>query len=161
MSAYQFGRWTNLSHRAWALDAEIGYQWNKLLFRPWIRIVYYRSSGDDDMIGIFSVAPSGRLYAKFPFYNQMNIQDIFLEFIVFPTLLFGREQQLVCFPRRFLDGRFLGSVLVVAGKNYRISRRSARASVICRKLAGKLTLDSGYRSMIFWYGAALERFSFN
>lgn len=90
MGAYQFGRWTNLSHRAWALDAEVGYQWNKLPFRPWVRAVYYRSSGDDDAQDgqhrtFFSAVPSGRLYAKFPFYNQMNIQDIFLEFIVFPT----------------------------------------------------------------------------
>lgn len=30
-----------------------------------------------------------------------------------------------------------------------------RGSEICRNLTGKLTLDSGYRSMIFWYGAAL------
>lgn len=30
-----------------------------------------------------------------------------------------------------------------------------KAGKFCRKLAGKLTLDSGYRSMIFWYGAAL------
>ncbi|QOJ10207.1 alginate export family protein [Nitrosomonas sp. H1_AOB3] len=90
MGAYQFGSWTNLSHRAWAFDAEVGYQWHKLPFKPWVRAVYYRSSGDGNAHDgrhqtFFSAVPSGRLYAKFPFYNQMNIQDIFFEFIAFPT----------------------------------------------------------------------------
>ncbi len=88
--SYQFGNWTNQSHQAWAIGAEAGYQWHKLPLRPWLRAVYYRSSGDDDARDgkhqtFFSAVPSGRLYAKFPFFNQMNIQDIFLEVIVSPA----------------------------------------------------------------------------
>ncbi|UJP05132.1 MAG: alginate export family protein [Nitrosomonas sp.] len=88
--AYQFGRWTSQSHRAWAIAAEAGYQWTQLPLKPWLRAVYYRSSGDGDMNDnthqtYFSAVPSGRLYAKFPFYNLMNIQDAFVEFITFPT----------------------------------------------------------------------------
>lgn len=90
MGAYQFGNWTNLTHQAWAIGAETGYQWHRLPLKPWLRAVFYRSSGDSDARDgrhqtFFSAVPSGRLYAKFPFFNQMNIQDIFLEIIVSPA----------------------------------------------------------------------------
>lgn len=85
-AAYQFGHWTSQPHRAWAIAAEAGYQWTQLPLRPWLRAVYYRSSGDSDPHDgqhqtYFSGVPSGRLYAKFPFYNLMNIQDAFVEII--------------------------------------------------------------------------------
>lgn len=85
-TAYQFGEWTSQSHRAWAVAAEAGYQWTQLPLKPWLRAVYYRSSGDSDPHDgrhqtYFSGVPSGRLYAKFPFYNLMNIQDAFVEII--------------------------------------------------------------------------------
>lgn len=88
--AYQFGRWTNQDHQAWAISAELGYQWQKLRFKPWLRAVYYQSSGDGNPADnkhktFFSMVPSGRLFAKFPYYNLMNIQDMFIEFIVSPT----------------------------------------------------------------------------
>lgn len=88
--AYQFGRWTDQDHRAWAVSAELGYQWHKLLFKPWLRAVYYQSSGDGNAADnkhktFFSMVPSGRLFAKFPFYNLMNNRDIFIELIVSPT----------------------------------------------------------------------------
>lgn len=88
--AYQFGNWTDQSHQAWAIAAEAGYQWTSLSFKPWLRAVYYRSSGDnqaqdDKHQTYFSAVPSGRLYAKFPFYNLMNIQDAFVEIIASPT----------------------------------------------------------------------------
>lgn len=87
--AYQFGNWTDQSHQAWAISAEAGYQWTKLPFKPWLRAVYYRSSGDRNAQDgkhqtFFSAVPSGRLYAKFPFYNLMNIQDAFIEIIASP-----------------------------------------------------------------------------
>ena len=88
--AYQFGNWTGQSHQAWAIAAEAGYQWTNLPFKPWLRAVYYRSSGDshaqdDTHQTFFSAVPSGRLYAKFPFYNLMNIQDAFVELIASPA----------------------------------------------------------------------------
>ena len=88
--AYQFGRWTNQNHQAWAISAELGYQWHQLLFKPWLRAIYYQSSGDGNAEDnkhktFFSMVPSGRLFAKFPFLNLMNIRDIFVELIVSPT----------------------------------------------------------------------------
>jgi hypothetical protein len=88
--AYQFGDWTNQNQSAWAFDAELGYQRTDLPLKPWLRAVYYTSSGDnnagdDQHNTFFSMLPSGRQYAKFPFYNLMNVQDAFVQFITSPT----------------------------------------------------------------------------
>ncbi|SFK47516.1 Alginate export [Nitrosomonas aestuarii] len=88
--AYQFGRWTNQDHQAWAISAEVGYQWTHLPYKPWLRAIYYQSSGDGNAGDnkhktFFSLVPSGRIFAKFPFFDQMNIRDAFLEMIVTPT----------------------------------------------------------------------------
>jgi hypothetical protein len=88
--AYQFGNWTNQDHRAWAIAAEAGYQWSSLAFKPWLRALYFLSSGDDNAADgkhktYFTLLPSGRAYAKLPFYNLMNMQDAFLQMIVSPT----------------------------------------------------------------------------
>lgn len=88
--AYQFGDWTNLDQQAWAVDAEVGYQWTKLPLKPWLRAIYYLSSGDDNPTDskhktFFTALPSPRTYAKFPYYNMMNLQDAFVQMIVSPT----------------------------------------------------------------------------
>jgi hypothetical protein len=88
--AYQFGDWTNQDHQAWAISAEAGYQWTELPFKPWLRAIYFRSSGDDNAkdgrhTTFFTILPSGRAYAKLPFYNLMNLQDAFIQMTVSPT----------------------------------------------------------------------------
>jgi len=88
--AYQFGDWAGLNHQAGAIDAELGYQWDDVPLKPWIRAVYFRSSGDSNAGNgshgtFFQMLPTGRPFAKFPFYNLMNIQDAFAQFIVIPT----------------------------------------------------------------------------
>lgn len=88
--AYQFGDWGNLNQDAWAVTPEIGYQFTDVMFKPWLRAGYFRSSGDsnakDGTHGtFFQVLPTVRLYAKFPFFNLMNIQDVFAQFSVLPT----------------------------------------------------------------------------
>ncbi|SCY71518.1 Alginate export [Nitrosospira sp. Nl5] len=88
--AYQFGNWTNQDHQAWAIAAEAGYQWTQLPVKPWLRAIYFLSSGDDNAKDgmhntFFSMLPSGRAYAKLPFYNLMNLQDAFLQMTVSPT----------------------------------------------------------------------------
>jgi hypothetical protein len=88
--AYQFGDWAGLNHQAGAFDAELGYQWDKAPLKPWVRAVYFRSTGDgnasDGSHGtFFQILPTARAYAKLPFYNLMNIQDVFAQFIIIPT----------------------------------------------------------------------------
>ncbi len=88
--AYQFGDWTNLSQSAYAFATEVGYQWTDEFLKPWIRAGYSIGSGDtnskDGTHGtFFQIMPTVRLYAKFPFFNMMDTQDAFTQFIVTPT----------------------------------------------------------------------------
>ncbi|MGZ8248682.1 alginate export family protein, partial [Methylomagnum sp.] len=88
--AYQFGDWGNLNHSAWAATGELGYQFTDVSMKPWLRVGYFRSSGDDNAKDgshntFFQVMPTVRLYAKFPFFNLMNIQDAFAQVSIAPT----------------------------------------------------------------------------
>jgi hypothetical protein len=81
--AVQTGSWGALSQRAWSGFAEAGWQPRDVAFRPWIRGGYRYSSGDsdpaDDRNGTFyQVFGATRQYAKFPFYNLMNLTDAYL-----------------------------------------------------------------------------------
>ena len=78
----QTGTWGVLHHRANAWSVEAGWQ-PKLLspLKPWIRAGYHRGSGDkdpmDDKHGtFFQVLPTPRPYARFPFFNLMNNEDL-------------------------------------------------------------------------------------
>lgn len=87
--AGQFGSWGVLSHRAWAYAAEGGYQRKIRHFDPWLRAGYSMSSGDSNSSDgthqtFFQNLPTPRVYARFPFYNLMNNQDLFAEFIARP-----------------------------------------------------------------------------
>lgn len=87
----QFGQWGRLDHRAGAIAVEAGFQpagravsdlGGKL--KCWLRGGYFRSSGDGDPgdgdhTTYFTVLPTPRIYARFPFFNQMNNEDIFVE----------------------------------------------------------------------------------
>jgi hypothetical protein len=86
---YQFGRWTNLDQQAWALAAEAGYELAGMPLAPWLRAGYFRGSGDGDAADgthgtFFNVLPTVRIYANFPFYNLMNIEDRFVQLILSP-----------------------------------------------------------------------------
>jgi hypothetical protein len=88
--ALQAGGWGTLSHRAGSVAVEAGYQPRALpALKPWVRAGFQHSSGDGDPNDgkhgtFFQVLPTPRWYARFPFYNQMNIQDAFAQFILRP-----------------------------------------------------------------------------
>ncbi len=87
--ALQTGDWGALDHSGNALALEAGYQPTSKL-RPWLRAGYYRASGDGnaadgDHKTFFTPLPTPRLYARFPFYNQMNSEDLFAQLILRPT----------------------------------------------------------------------------
>ncbi|HWQ33259.1 MAG TPA: alginate export family protein [Blastocatellia bacterium] len=85
--AGQFGQWGRLDHRAGAIAAEAGYQFSGRLaekIKPWVRAGYFRSTGDGDATDTthgtyFQVLPTPRIYARFPFFNQMNNEDAFVQ----------------------------------------------------------------------------------
>jgi hypothetical protein len=84
----QLGRWGRLDHRARAIAAEGGYQLAGKT-KPWIRAGYFRSTGDGnsadgDHTTFFQMLPTPRVYARFPFYNLMNNEDVFVQFRMKP-----------------------------------------------------------------------------
>jgi hypothetical protein len=87
--AWQTGDWGALDHNASAYAIEVGTQWKVPHLDPWLRAGYWRSSGDtnpqDGTHGtFFQVLPTPRVYARFPFYNLMNSEDIFAELVLRP-----------------------------------------------------------------------------
>jgi len=88
-SALQVGDWGELTHFAWAVAVEGGYQLPDVPTAPWLRIGYDRSSGDGDPNDnqhhtFFQLLPTARLYAQTPFYNLMNSEDFFAQLILKP-----------------------------------------------------------------------------
>ncbi len=88
--AVQTGRWGYQKQRAYAIDLEAGWQ-PKLLpaLKPWLRAGFTAGSGDghpnDSTHGtFFQVLPTPRPYARFPFFNMMNTQDLLGSLILRP-----------------------------------------------------------------------------
>jgi len=86
--AGQFGRWGTTGHQAGAIAAEAGYKF-AIKGSPWFRAGYFRSTGDGDPSDgnhttFFQVLPTSRVYARFPFYNLMNNEDLFGQFRLKP-----------------------------------------------------------------------------
>lgn len=86
--ALQGGEWGALTQRGSAIATEVGFQPRSrgailgAALQPWIRAGWYRGSGDDDATDgrhgtFFQVLSTPRIYARMPFYNQMNIEDVF------------------------------------------------------------------------------------
>ena len=89
--ALQTGSWGRQAQRSAALAAEAGWQPPFLaIAHPWLRGGYDFSTGDgnpnDSTHGtFFQVLPTPRIYARFPFYNMMNLRDAFGELLVRPS----------------------------------------------------------------------------
>ncbi len=87
--AGQTGDWQSQDHGAWAVAAEAGYRFASVPWTPWMRVGYFRSSGDGDPDdgdheSFFQILPTARLYALTPFFNLMNNQDVFWQMILKP-----------------------------------------------------------------------------
>lgn len=88
--AVQTGKWGALAQRSAAGSAEAGLQPRILpKLRPWLRGGYFYSSGDnnpnDNVHGTFFAGLyTPRLYARFPFINEMNNRDLFGEMTLRP-----------------------------------------------------------------------------
>jgi hypothetical protein len=88
--AFQTGRWGTQTQLAYALDLEAGFQ-PKIApkLKPWVRGGYTIGSGDgnpnDNRHGtFFQLAPTPRGYARFPFFNMMNVEDGYGSLILRP-----------------------------------------------------------------------------
>lgn len=79
--ALQTGSWGTLSQHAAAFVGEAGWQLPVKL-QPWLSTGYSYGSGDgnanDSRHGsFFQLLPTPRPYARFPFYNMMNNEDVY------------------------------------------------------------------------------------
>jgi len=80
---------TELDHDAYAVSAEIGYQFVNVFAKPWFRAGYYVGSGDGDPGDgdhetFFQMAPGTRKYNLLPYCDLMNIEDTFVQMITYP-----------------------------------------------------------------------------
>ncbi len=87
--AGQMGRWGSLRHGAFAFAAEAGYQPHFPVLKPWLRAGYNYYSGDgnpnDNIHGTFTAPEyTSRTFARFPFFNQANLEDLFAQVILRP-----------------------------------------------------------------------------
>ena len=85
--AGQFGQWGAQHQGAYAVAAEVGYQLPKVPLKPWFRAGYYLGSGDGNTGNnqhgtFFPILPTPRIYARDPFYNESNLQDLFFQVIL-------------------------------------------------------------------------------
>jgi len=84
--ALQNGQWGLQDHRGGAADIEGGYQLLHVPSTPWLRGGWWRSSGDnnpsDNKHGTFSeLLPTPRVYARYPYFNLMDLKDEFVQVI--------------------------------------------------------------------------------
>jgi hypothetical protein len=88
--AGQTGSWGTLSQSASTAFGEFGWQPKEPVLKPWLRVGYRYSSGDDDPLDgdngtFYQVMGATRQYAKFPYYNMMNLKDVYGLFAVRPS----------------------------------------------------------------------------
>lgn len=88
--ALQNGSWGELGDQANAAAVEGGYQLTHVATTPWLRGGWFRSSGDNNNTDgthntFFQMLPTPRIYARTPFFNQMNNTDDFVQFIDKPV----------------------------------------------------------------------------
>ncbi len=89
-AAGQVGDWGRLAHRAWAASGEVGFQPKGWAGRPWFRAGLNHYSGDGDPADgshgtFFSPLNTPRIYARFPFFTQLNLSDAFVQAILRPS----------------------------------------------------------------------------
>lgn len=87
--AVQGGRWFEQDHLAAAGALEAGYQLAGVAWKPWLRVGFFRSTGDGDPdddthATFFQLLPTSRAYSFTTAYNLMNSTDTFLELRVQP-----------------------------------------------------------------------------
>ena len=89
-AALQNGKWGLLNHSAGAVATEAGLRFDHLHTTPWVRGGWLRSTGDNTPgdshhNSFFDVLPTPRIYARFPFFNNMNRTEEFVQVIDKPT----------------------------------------------------------------------------
>jgi hypothetical protein len=86
----QTGSWGRLDHRAGAVSVEGGWQLPAMpKLKPWLRAGYFRATGDNDPLDdehgtFFQMLPTPRPYARMPYYDFLNNEDLFAMLVLRP-----------------------------------------------------------------------------
>ncbi len=83
-AAAQTGHWYGQRHRAFAAAGQVGQQWTRAPWQPWLRTGVDYASGDgnafDDSHGtFFPMLPSGNQFSRSSSYALMNVVDAWAE----------------------------------------------------------------------------------
>lgn len=86
----QNGQWGSLDQRSGAFAVEGGLRFKQVRSRPWLRGGALRTTGDSNTTDgthntFFQVLPTPRNYARFPFFNMMNLTEQFVQLVDSPT----------------------------------------------------------------------------
>jgi hypothetical protein len=86
----QNGRWGVQDQHSGGYAVEGGYRMTGVKTQPWLRGGALRTTGDNNPNDnvhntFFQVLPTPRNYARFPFFNLMNLKDQFVQFVDKPT----------------------------------------------------------------------------
>lgn len=88
--ALQNGSWGTQAQHAAAFVTEAGWQLPVGVVQPWFSVGYSYGSGDGEANNgrhstFFQLLPTPRPYARFPFYNMMNNEDVYGTLNLHPT----------------------------------------------------------------------------
>lgn len=88
-AALETGSWGRQDHGAYGFFGEAGWQPAGVAWKPWVRAGYFRGSGDDDPndgdhATFFQMLPTPRPYARTPFFDMINNEDIFAMAVLRP-----------------------------------------------------------------------------
>ena len=86
---WQFGDWYGQPHRAYAVAAQAGFQWNGVPWKPWARGGASYASGDGDGRDgkhetFFPMLQDTRTYGLSMVYAQANLRDLFVQVLAEP-----------------------------------------------------------------------------
>lgn len=86
----QNGQWGFLNQHSGGYAVEGGYRMTRVKSQPWLRGGILRTTGDNNNADgthntFFQVLPTPRVYARFPYFNMMNLKDEFVQFLARPT----------------------------------------------------------------------------
>ena len=86
----QSGRWGVQDQASGAFAVEGGYRLTGVRTQPWLRGGAFRATGDTYPTDgthntFFQVLPTPRVYARFPYFNQMNSTEQFVQFVDKPA----------------------------------------------------------------------------
>jgi hypothetical protein len=160
----QTGSWGSLAQHAGAFVGEAGWQLPVKVLKPWLSGGYSYGSGDgnpnDSRHGtFFQVLTTPRQYARFPFYNMMNNEDLYATLNVRPVSKLGLRSEVHTLRLASASDLWYSGGGAFQPQTFGYTGRPSNTN---RGLANLLDLSADYQvtssfSTTFYYGHALGK----